>query len=63
MTAEFYDDDFDGEHETDRQEYAYECWKADKIDIMVKQWEPSAEQTAWLEAQKQRLIAVLGGKK
>ena len=30
MTAAFFDDDYDREHEQERQEYAYELWKADR---------------------------------
>ena len=35
MTAAFYDDDYDGEYEQERQEYAFELWKADREDRLA----------------------------
>jgi hypothetical protein len=62
MTAAFYDDDFDGEHLAERQEEAYELEQERKRDKAYREWEPSDEGKAWLEAQaKRRLLARIFG--
>ena len=66
MTAAFYDDDYQDEHLAERQEEANELQReleqARKLDKAYREWEPSDEGKAWLEAQaKRRLLARIYG--
>jgi hypothetical protein len=62
MTAAFYDDDYQDEHLAERQDEAYELEQERKRDKAYREWEPSDEGKAWLEAQaKRRLLARIFG--
>jgi hypothetical protein len=66
MTAEFYDDDYQDEHLAERQEESNdlqrELDRERRADKAYREWEPSDEGKAWLEAQaKRRLLARIYG--